>query len=46
MSATDLIISDKDRRLPRLAEFDSPFAYDGHPLVSLASEAGEHQVRA
>jgi dTDP-4-dehydrorhamnose 3,5-epimerase len=46
MSAADLIISDKDRRLPRLAEFDSPFAYDGHPLVSLASEAGEHQVRA
>ncbi len=42
MRATDLIVSEKDSRLPRLAEFDSPFAYDGHPLVSLTSEAGEH----
>jgi dTDP-4-dehydrorhamnose 3,5-epimerase len=46
MSTVDLIISEKDRRLPRLAEFDSPFAYDGHPLAPFTSEAGEHQVRA
>lgn len=46
MSATDLIISDKDRRLPRLAEFESPFAYDGHPLEPLMSEAGERQIGA
>lgn len=25
-------LSDKDKRLPLLAEFDSPFAYDGEPL--------------
>jgi len=46
MRATEIIVSEKDGRLPRLAEFDSPFAYDGHPLVSLTSEAGEHQIRA
>jgi dTDP-4-dehydrorhamnose 3,5-epimerase len=46
MRATDIIVSEKDSRLPRLAEFDSPFAYDGHPLVPLTSEAGEPQVRA
>ena len=32
---TDIIASDKDRRLPLLKEFASPFAYDGHPLVPL-----------
>lgn len=26
-------LSDKDRRLPSLAEFDSPFSYDGEPLA-------------
>jgi dTDP-4-dehydrorhamnose 3,5-epimerase len=31
----DIVISDKDRRLPLLKEFASPFAYDGHPLGSL-----------
>src|SRR5262249_14014457 len=31
----DIITSDKDRRLPLLKEFASPFAYDGHPLVPL-----------
>jgi dTDP-4-dehydrorhamnose 3,5-epimerase len=46
MSATDLIVSEKDSQLPHLAEFDSPFAYDDHPLVSLTSGPGEHQVRA
>jgi dTDP-4-dehydrorhamnose 3,5-epimerase len=30
-----IIISEKDRRLPRLKEFASPFVYDGHPLVPL-----------
>jgi len=35
MRAADLIISDKDRRLPSLREFDSPFAYDGHPLAAV-----------
>jgi dTDP-4-dehydrorhamnose 3,5-epimerase len=28
-----MIISNKDRRLPLLKEFASPFAYDGHPLA-------------
>jgi dTDP-4-dehydrorhamnose 3,5-epimerase len=31
----DVIISDKDRRLPSLKDFTSPFAYDGHPLEEL-----------
>ena len=30
-----IITSDKDRRLPFLKEFASPFAYDGHPLAPL-----------
>jgi dTDP-4-dehydrorhamnose 3,5-epimerase len=46
MRATGLVVSEKDSQLPRLAEFDSPFAYDGHPLVSLTSEAGERQINA
>lgn len=29
-------LSDKDRRQPVLADFDSPFAYDGRPLEPLA----------
>lgn len=28
-------LSDKDKALPTLAEFDSPFVYDGRPLGSL-----------
>jgi dTDP-4-dehydrorhamnose 3,5-epimerase len=32
---TDIITSDKDRRLPMVKEFASPFAYDGHPLTPL-----------
>ena len=28
-------LSDKDKTLPALAGFNSPFAYDGHPLVAL-----------
>jgi dTDP-4-dehydrorhamnose 3,5-epimerase len=31
----DMTISDKDRRLPLLKDFSSPFVYDGHPLESL-----------
>lgn len=30
------VLSDKDRTLPRLADFASPFAYDGRPLAPLA----------
>ena len=30
------ILSDKDRALPRLADWASPFAYDGTPLAALA----------
>jgi dTDP-4-dehydrorhamnose 3,5-epimerase len=32
----DMITSEKDRRLPFLRDFVSPFPYDGHPLVPLA----------
>ena len=32
---SEIITSDKDRRLPLLKEFASPFGYDGHPLVPL-----------
>jgi dTDP-4-dehydrorhamnose 3,5-epimerase len=31
----EIIVSDKDARLPSLKEFASPFAYDGHPLAPL-----------
>jgi dTDP-4-dehydrorhamnose 3,5-epimerase len=31
----DIIISDKDRRLPMLKQFASPFSYDGLPLAPL-----------
>ena len=31
----NIIISDKDRRLPLLKEFANPFAYDGQPLAPL-----------
>jgi dTDP-4-dehydrorhamnose 3,5-epimerase len=33
LKEADIITSDKDRRLPFLKEFASPFEYDGHPLV-------------
>jgi dTDP-4-dehydrorhamnose 3,5-epimerase len=29
----DVIVSEKDRLLPSLKEFSSPFPYDGHPLA-------------
>src|SRR6266511_4811022 len=35
LKEASIIISDKDRRLPLLKEFASPFAYDGHPLGPL-----------
>ena len=38
MADADIIISDKDRRLPLLKEFASPFAYDGHPLGPLVEQ--------
>lgn len=31
------VLSDKDRVLPTLAEFDSPFDYDGRPLQPLSA---------
>jgi dTDP-4-dehydrorhamnose 3,5-epimerase len=31
----EIIVSDKDRELPYLKEFASPFAYDGYPLAPL-----------
>lgn len=31
------ILSDKDRDLPRLSAWDSPFAYDGRPLEGLSA---------
>src|SRR5262245_41917103 len=36
---TDVIVSDKDQRLPFLKDFKSPFNYDGHPLKTLATDA-------
>src|SRR5262249_47379200 len=35
IQSSDMILSEKDRRLPLLKEFDSPFAYDGSPLEPL-----------
>ena len=32
----DITISEKDRRLPFLKDFSSPFPYDGHPLAPLS----------
>jgi dTDP-4-dehydrorhamnose 3,5-epimerase len=37
LPAGEPILSDKDRRLPTLAEYESPFAYDGMPLSPLES---------
>jgi dTDP-4-dehydrorhamnose 3,5-epimerase len=36
VAASDIIVSEKDGRLPALKDFVSPFAYDGHPLMGLA----------
>jgi dTDP-4-dehydrorhamnose 3,5-epimerase len=35
LERADIIASDKDKRLPLLKEFVSPFAYDGYPLTTL-----------
>jgi len=35
LPASGPTLSDKDKVLPRLAEFDSPFNYDGEPLTPL-----------
>jgi dTDP-4-dehydrorhamnose 3,5-epimerase len=35
MSPRDIILSDKDRQLPPLKTFVSPFRYDGNPLSGL-----------
>jgi dTDP-4-dehydrorhamnose 3,5-epimerase len=37
----DIIISAKDRQLPLLKDFDSPFPYDGTPLGALALPAAQ-----
>jgi dTDP-4-dehydrorhamnose 3,5-epimerase len=34
LEGTDILTSEKDRRLPLLREFASPFGYDGPPLTS------------
>jgi dTDP-4-dehydrorhamnose 3,5-epimerase len=36
LKEANIIISEKDRQLPLLKQFASPFAYDGHPLTALA----------
>ena len=36
LPATGPVLSDKDKVLPRLADFDSPFPYDGRPLAPLS----------
>jgi dTDP-4-dehydrorhamnose 3,5-epimerase len=35
VKGTDIIVSEKDARLPLLREFVSPFPYDGHPCADL-----------
>jgi dTDP-4-dehydrorhamnose 3,5-epimerase len=35
LGGCDPILSDRDRALPRLAAFESPFTYDGTPLTPL-----------
>ena len=34
LPSTGSVLSDKDRALPSLADFDSPFTYDGEPLAA------------
>ena len=34
---SSIVVSEKDARLPRLDEFNSPFAYNGFPLEPLAA---------
>lgn len=35
LPTTGPVLSDKDKSLPLLSQFESPFAYDGRPLVDL-----------
>lgn len=35
LPTTGPVLSDKDKNLPLLSQFESPFAYDGRPLVDL-----------
>lgn len=35
LPATGPVLSEKDGRLPRLADFESPFDYDGKPMIAL-----------
>ena len=35
LQRADIILSERDERLPFLADFDSPFPYDGNPLAEL-----------
>jgi dTDP-4-dehydrorhamnose 3,5-epimerase len=39
--SANIILSAKDRQLPSLKEFDSPFPYDGTPLGALALPTGQ-----
>ena len=36
IAGVEVTLSDKDRRLPFLKEFSSPFEYNGHPLAPLS----------
>jgi dTDP-4-dehydrorhamnose 3,5-epimerase len=38
LEGAEPVLSDKDRRLPSLADFQSPFVYDGDPLTTLPDE--------
>jgi dTDP-4-dehydrorhamnose 3,5-epimerase len=35
LQRADIVLSERDERLPFLADFDSPFPYDGNPLAEL-----------
>ena len=35
LGGTEPILAGKDKALPRLAEWESPFAYDGQPLIEM-----------
>jgi dTDP-4-dehydrorhamnose 3,5-epimerase len=37
LDGIDPVLSDKDRTLPRLVDWTSPFAYDGEPMRELAA---------
>lgn len=36
VSERDMVISEKDKNLPRLRDMESPFEYDGYPLKDLS----------